>query len=112
MFNLRRIGFVATFLLVTLTAACAPVKTIEIRKDEGYTQRLDKVLVIAIAREAYVRKHFENVLADQLHRRGALAVARHTILPLSGAKLDRETGLAKVTELGSDSVSVAHSISR
>jgi hypothetical protein len=97
---------------VTLTASCAPIKKLEVWKEETYTQSPQKVLVIARARETSVREQFENVLANQLSDRGVEVIRSYKVLPDLKAKPDRETVVAKVRELGVDSVLVARSISK
>jgi len=99
-------------LLVTLTASCAPIKKLEVWKEETYTQSPQKVLVIARAQETSVREQFENVLANQLSDRGVEVIRSYKVLPDLKAKPDRETVVAKVRELGVDSVLVARSISK
>ena len=99
-------------LLVMLTASCAPIKNLDVWKEETYTQSPQKVLVIARARETSVREQFENVLANQLSDRGVEVIRSYKVLPDLKAKPDRETVVAKVRELGVDSVLVARSISK
>ena len=99
-------------LLVMLTASCAPIKKLEVWKEETYTQSPQKVLVIARAQEKSVREQFENVLANQLSDRGVEVIRSYKVLPDLKAKPDRETVVAKVRELGVDSVFVARSISK
>ena len=99
-------------LLVTLTTSCAPIKTLDVWKEEAYTQSPQKVLVIARAQEKSVREQFENVLANQLSDRGVEVIRSYKVLPDLKAKPDRETVVAKVRELGVDSVLVARSISK
>ena len=99
-------------LLVMLTASCAPIKKLDVWKEETYTQSPQKVLVIARAQEKSVREQFENVLANQLSDRGVEVIRSYKVLPDLKAKPDRETVVAKVRELGVDSVLVARSISK
>lgn len=99
-------------LLVTIMASCAPIKNLEVWKEETYTQSPQKVLVIARAQETSVREQFENVIANQLSDRGVDVIRSYKVLPAPKTKPDRETVVAKVRELGVDSVLVARSISR
>lgn len=98
--------------LVCFVAGCAPIKKLEVWKDEAYTQPLQKVLVIALTQQAHIRRQFENVLSNQLVKRGVEAIPSYKVLPQSDEALDREMVLAKVRDLGIDSVLVARSISR
>jgi len=107
-----RFSYFLCLLLVTLTAACAPIKTLSVWKEETYTQPLQKVLIIAVAEKEYIRKQFENVLADQLSKRATEAIPSNKVMSQIGLKPDREAILAKVKELGVESVIVARSISK
>ena len=99
-------------LLVAVMTACAPIKQLEIWKDEAYTGHPQKILLIAMAKRDNIRRQSENVLANQLVKKGIEAVPSYKILPQSAEKLDRQSVEAKVKELGFDSVLVAHSISQ
>ena len=101
-----------SFLLLSLMAACAPVKTLQVWKDDAYNQRLKKVLVIAVADQGYIRNQFENVLSNQLHSRGVEAIPSYKVLPQSGPELDRDAVLEKVRALGVENVLVARSIKK
>ncbi len=105
-------GSFLCLLFVTLMVACAPIKTLEVWQEETYTQPLQKVLVIGLAQQDNIRKQFENVLSNQLIKRGVEAIPSYKVLPHPKAKPDREVVLAKVKELGVDNVLVARSISR
>ncbi len=107
-----RFSFFLCLLLVTLTAACSPIKTLSVWKEETYTQPLQKVLIIAVAEKEYIRKQFENVLADQLSKRAVEAIPSNKVMSQIGLKPDREAVLAKVKELGVESIIVARSISK
>ena len=98
--------------LVTLTASCAPIKTLDVWKDETYTRPLKKVLVIVLAQENSVREQFENILANELSDRGVEVFRSYKVLPESSTKPDRETVLAKVNKLKVENVLVARSISK
>lgn len=106
-----RHSFFISLLLTAFTASCATTKTLHVWKDEGYNQRLRKVLVIAVSEVDFMRNHFENVLAENLASRGVQALAGNKVLPQS-AKLDREAIVAKVRELGIGSVLVARPVNK
>jgi hypothetical protein len=107
-----RFSFFLCLLLVTLTAACSPIKTLSVWKEETYTQPLQKVLIIAVAEKEYIRKQFENILADQLSKHAVEAIPSNKVMSQIGLKPDREAVLAKVKELGVESIIVARSISK
>jgi hypothetical protein len=104
-------GSFLCFLFVVL-AACAPIKTLDVWKDEAYTRPMKKVLVIALAQQDIIRNQFENVLSNQLAKQGVEAIPSNKVLPHSKEKPSREVVLAKVRELGVDNVLVARSISQ
>ncbi len=97
---------------MTLFSACAPVKSIEVWKDDAYNAKLGKVLVLAMAEQDYIRKQFENVLANQLKVRGIAVVASYTVLPQAVSQLDKQMVIDKVNQLGVTNVLVTRSIDR
>ena len=99
-------------LLVTVTTACASVKKLEVWKDEAYSSHPHKILLIAMAKRDNIRRQAENVLANQLVKKGVEAIPSYKVLPQSAEKLDRQIVEEKVRTLGFDSVLVAHSISQ
>ena len=98
-------------LLVTVAAACSPIKKLEVWKEETYSTHPQKMLLIAIAKRDSTRRQAENVLANQLVKRGLEAIPSYKVLPQE-EKLDRQAVEKKVRELGFDSVLVARSISQ
>jgi hypothetical protein len=104
--------FFIGFVFLVLTASCAPTKTLHVWKDDQYNQRLQKVLIIAVTEQEYMRDHFENVLAENLESQGIAAVASNKVFLQPGAKIDREAIVAKVKELGIGNVLVARSVSK
>lgn len=107
-----RCSFFITLMLITVSISCASTKTLNVWKDEGSSQRLQKVLVISVAELDFMQKHFENVLTERLASRGIEAVPANKVFPRSGAKLDREAIAAKVRELGIGSVLVSQAVSK
>ena len=110
--NSRCSWFLLGLTFIAFTASCSSMKTLHVWKDEKFNQRLQKVLIIAIAGQDYMRNHFENVLAERLSARGIEAVPSNTILPNLGEKPDRDALVAKVKELGFRNVLVARSINK
>ena len=99
-------------LLVTVAAGCSPIKKLEVWKEETYSTTPQKILLIAIAKRDSSRRQAENVLANQLVKRGLEAIPSYKVLPQSDEKPDRKAIEEKVRELGFDSVLVARSISQ
>jgi len=98
-------------LLTLLLSACtSSIKTLETWKDDSYTGSLETVLVIAAARDDFIRKQIENVLVNQLAKQGVEAVAGHKVFADPEKSLERETVLKKVKELGVANVLVMKSV--
>lgn len=106
----RQLVIFIGLLFVALTTSCTPVNNLASWQDESYTQPLETVLVIAVVREEFLRKQFENVLSHQLKARGVEAVPSHSVLPQLGEEISREVVLKKVVELGIENVLVARSV--
>jgi len=104
--------FLVLSSLVGLCAACAPVKTLDVWKDETSSQPLQKVLVIAVTKQDYIRNQFENVLSNRLAAKGVEAVPSYKVLPQKAEELDRDSVIAKIKELGIENVMVARPISK
>lgn len=111
MYKPRLITPLLGLFLVTVTAACAPIKKLEVWKEESYSARPQKILLIAVTKRDNLRRQSENVLANQLAKKGVEAIRSYKVLPQE-EKLDRQTIEAQVRELGVDSVLVARSISQ
>jgi len=107
----KRFRLFLCLLLVTVATACSPIKKLEVWKEETYSTHPQKMLLIAIAKRDRTRRQAENVLANQLVKRGLEAIPSYKVLPQE-EKLDRQAVEAKVRELGFDSVLVARSISQ
>ncbi|MEN8688341.1 MAG: hypothetical protein AB1Z51_08370 [Desulfuromonadales bacterium] len=102
----------AGIFLSCLLVACAPTKTIDVWKADGYQGHIEKVLVIAVAREEFIREQFENVLSNKLSDLGVYAVPGHKVLPQNSTKIDKQAVLAAVEKAGVDKVLVARSIKK
>ncbi len=102
----------ASLALVLWTSSCGTIKTLHVWKDDTYAQRLQKVLVIAVAENDYIRDQFENVVTERFSSRGIEAMPGHKVLPHPKGAPDREAIRVKVKELGVSSVLVARSASK
>lgn len=111
--RLQCCGCIISLLLLALTVACAPVKTLNVWKDEAYTQRLEKVLIISVTKRDYIRKQVENSLSNQLNSRGIEAIPSYKFLQeKAGKEVSRDEVLKIVRELGVDHVLVARAIQK
>jgi len=107
-----RFFFCVGLALTLFTTSCGSIKTLHVWKDDGYQERLRKVLVIAIAEQEFMQKHFENVLCERLASRDIEATPGNKVFSQTKGKFDRENILAKVKELGISSVLIARSINK
>ena len=105
-----KIASLMVLFCMTLLTACSTVKSVHVWKDDAYNAKLGKVLVIAMAKQDYIRKQFENVLANQLKDRGVEVVTSFSVLPQPVDTLDRQIVLDEVKKLGVSNVLVTHSI--
>ena len=105
-------SFLISLTLVAAAISCASVKTVNLWKDEGYNQRLQKVLVISVSESDFMQKHFEDVFSERLASRGVEAVPANKVFSQPGEELDKAAIATKVRELGIKSVLVARAISK
>ena len=101
---------IISLLLLTLIAACSPVKTINVWKDTTYTRKLHTVLIIAVIEQNYMRKQFENALTYELNALGLAAIPSYKVLPQRGTNISKDEVIEKVKQLGVDTVLVTRSI--
>ena len=101
---------IISLLLLTLLAACSPIKTINEWKDPTYTDKLHTILIIAVVEQDYMREQFENFLTLKLNAMGLAAIPSYKVLPQSGTEISREEVIEKVKQLGVDTVLVIRSI--
>lgn len=111
MYQSRLIKPFLGLFLVSVIAACAPIKKLEVWKEDSYSDRPQKILLIAVTKRDNLRRQSENVLANQLAKKGIEAIRSYKVLPRE-EELDRQEIVAQVKALGVDSVLVARSISQ
>jgi hypothetical protein len=85
--------------------------TLQAWKDDEYSGKLGKTLVIFVSPTDYIRNNFENVLAVRLGDSGIEAAPSNKVIPQLGARPDREMIASRVRELGFESVIVARAVS-
>ena len=106
----KQCKIIISLLLLTLLAACSPIKTINEWKDPTYTDKLHTILIIAVVEQDYMREQFENFLTLKLNAMGRAAIPSYKVLPQSGTEISREEVVEKVKQLGVDTVLVIRSI--
>jgi hypothetical protein len=101
---------IISLLCLLVLVACSPIKTIHVWKDPTYTKKLHNVLVISIIEQDYMRRQAENLLTLKLNELGIAAIPSYEVLPQHGTDISREEVVAKVKQLGVDTVLVGRSI--
>lgn len=94
-----------------LLVSCSTTQVKSVWKDASYFGRPQKVMVIAVAKEAISRRIFEDEFVLQLKERGTDAIASYTVL--SDKNQDDQEAIAKmVVKLGADSVLISRLVSK
>ncbi len=106
----QRYGVAVTLLLLILVAGCSPIKTMHVWKDTTYTKKIQTILIIAVVEQDYLRKQFENFMTLKLNALGVAAIPSYKVLPQNGTEISKEEVIAKVKQLGVDTVLVIRSI--
>lgn len=105
------IRFVFFYLVVlSTTAACSPIKVLDVSMADGYDTPMQKVMIITFSKEEYIREQFENVLSNQLAERGVATIPSYEAFPDLGPHINPEVVLAKAREMGATHILVAKSI--
>lgn len=102
--------------IVAVSAAflvsCATTQVVNVWMDEGFKgKKISKALVIGVTPKEETRKLFEDTFSRKLKERGVDAVSSYTVLP-RGSMPEKETVVAKVKEIGADSVLVTKLVDR
>jgi hypothetical protein len=102
-------------LLAALAAAgagCATTRVDATWTDPAFTgPALRRVMVLAVSRQAAVRRVFEGTFVDELGKQSVAAVASHVHLPQDGPP-EREAVVKAVGDAGADGVIVTRLIAR
>ncbi len=106
-----RKNFLILGVVMLFTVSCAPKSTIHVWKDENYSQKLGKTLIIFVTGIDYIRNNFENVFAARLSESGVEAFPGNRVLRQLGTRPEREAVVARVRQLGIDNVIVARAVS-
>ena len=99
------------FTLFALTAgllffsACASTSVKSVWKDPQYTAKLDKLLVIGVAKDEGIRRTFEDRMVSLLSQKGVEATPSYRVIPADEIK-DKAAVEAKIRESGSAAVLV------
>ncbi|AMV70889.1 hypothetical protein JCM30471_26960 [Desulfuromonas carbonis] len=90
-------------LLLTLTG-CASTRISGTWRDPGYSARINRVLVLGVAKQESTRKIFESAFANGLDAEGVTAVPSFSVLPDGGASQEEINAAAK--KIGVDTILV------
>ena len=107
-----KVASLMVLLCMTLLTACSTVKSVHVWKDDAYNAKMGKVLVLGMLEQDYIRKQFENVLANQLKARGIEVVTSYSVLPQRVDTLDKQMVLDEVKKLGVSNVLVTRPVDR
>ncbi len=88
------------FLIVT---SCATTELNSVWRDDNYSEKIKKVLVIGVIKKPALKRFFENEFVQQLKNRGIDAVAGFTVLT-SDKEADKDIIASKIKELDVDGV--------
>jgi hypothetical protein len=102
--NLIRVAAAAA-LVMAMFSGCAATKIIDSWRDEGYTGRPSKILVLAVAKERGPRTLMEEEFVRQLKAHGVEAFIGTTIFPEEDLP-SKDAVIAKVGELNVEAVLV------
>lgn len=98
-------GAAAAVCSLFLLAGCAGTKLVAQWKDDAYTGRPAKVMVIGVTRNEGPRTLLEDEFVRQFRERKTDAVASHKLFP-EGPKPTKDDVLAKCRELNADAILV------
>lgn len=105
-----RIPLVFGFIAVLL-AGCSSTQVKSVWKDPSHAGRLQRIMVIAVAKEPINRRILEDEYVVQLKARGMDAIASYSTLP--DRSQDDQAAIAKMVEqLGADTVLVSRLVSK
>ncbi len=99
-------------MVVSFAVSCAPKSTLHVWRDENYTQKIGKTLIIFVTDIDYMRNLFENVFAGRLDDRGVEALQGKRVMRQLGSKPEREAVLAEVRKLGIENIILARAVSK
>ncbi len=106
-----RKNFLIWLTVMLFIFSCAPKSTLHVWKNEDYSQKLGKTLIIFVTGNDFIRNHFENVLAGRLSDSGVKAFPGNKVMLQLGIRPEREAVVARVRQLGIESVIVARAVS-
>jgi hypothetical protein len=101
---LRTLSGCVAIILAALAAGCASTKFVNTWTDPGYSGApLTKILVIAVSKQAGIRRSIEDEFVRQLQAQGVQAVPSYKLIPEDG-EVPKERLAQAVQEAGADGV--------
>jgi hypothetical protein len=94
-----------------MISSCATTELKTVWKDDNYSGKIKKVLVIGVIKRPALRRFFEQEFVQQLKARGTDAVAGFTVLP-PDEEVDKNIIASKLKELGADGVLITRLVDK
>lgn len=100
--------FVIFLLIIT---SCETTKLKNTWRDNNYSGKMKRVLVIGVIERTRLKQLFENEMVQQLKVRGIEAIAGYSVLP-TDKEADKDIIVSKLKELDADGVFIASLVDR
>ena len=100
-----------TLPVIVLLAACSTTHVKSVWKDPAYFEMPQKVVVVAVSKEAITRRLVEDEFVLQLEAHGVEGIASYSVLP-DKQQHDQEAISELVRQLGADSVLISRLVSK
>lgn len=110
--NFLRKNLLIWVAVMLFALSCAPKSTLHVWRDENYTQKMGKTLIIFVTDIDYMRNHFEKVLAARLGDSGVAAFQGTTVMRQLGTRPEREAVVAEIRNLGVENVILARTVGK
>jgi len=90
-------------IFLFIMTSCATTELKNVWRDDNYSGKIKRVLVIGVIKRPALRRFFEQEFVQQLKARGTDAVAGFTVLP-PNEEVDKNIIASKLKELNADGV--------
>jgi hypothetical protein len=103
-------GIIFAIFLFILTS-CATTRLNSVWRDDNYSGKVKRVLVIGVIKRPAVKRFFEDEFVQQLKTRGTDAIEGFTVLPPDKEE-DKDIIASKLKELGVDGVLIVRLVDK
>jgi hypothetical protein len=100
--------FVIFLFIIT---SCATTKLKNVWRDNSYSGKIKRVLVIGVIKKPHLKRFFEYEMVQQLEIRGIDAIAGYSVLP-PDKEADKDIIVSKLKELDLDGVLITRLVDR